>query len=92
MIRPRILAQAVADATGISLRVVQRMAKQGQIPGAARLGRCWTFDPDKVQAWIDAEEQAVCPTTSTSAANSGGSAAPSVVVNIDEAYARAIAL
>lgn len=47
----RIRADAVAAITGLSTRAVQSLALRGIIPGAARLGRRWTFDEEKV--WRD---------------------------------------
>lgn len=38
--------QAACDAIGLSPRGVQAMAARGEIPGAAKIGRVWTFDAD----------------------------------------------
>jgi hypothetical protein len=42
--------------TSLSVRKEQELATAGRLPGAAKLGGVWTFDPAKVQAWIAAEE------------------------------------
>lgn len=53
----RITSRRVADLTGLSLRLIQKMTQQGQIPGAARFGeRVWTYDEEKVAAWITGKE------------------------------------
>ncbi|MGI4950961.1 MAG: hypothetical protein ACRYGM_04090 [Janthinobacterium lividum] len=44
--------------TSLSVRKVQELAAQGRMPGAAKLGSVWTFDPEKVRAWILRAEQA----------------------------------
>ncbi|EHL97188.1 hypothetical protein HMPREF9946_04396 [Acetobacteraceae bacterium AT-5844] len=54
---PRVRANWVAIETTLSVRKVQERAAAGQIPGAAKLGGVWTFDPIKVREWIAAEER-----------------------------------
>lgn len=48
----RIDARAAALITGRSVRAVQDMAARGQIPGAAKIGRAWTFDEMTLRDWI----------------------------------------
>lgn len=53
----RITSKRVAELTGLSLRNVQAMTQRGLIPGAARFGeRVWTYDEEKVAAWITEKE------------------------------------
>lgn len=42
---------------GLPLRTVQSMAKNGEIPGAAKFGRRWTFDLGKVRRHVRLKEQ-----------------------------------
>jgi hypothetical protein len=53
----RIRPTEVARLTSLSLRQIQSMAVAGRIPGAAKLGGVWTFDPDKIAAWVRAAER-----------------------------------
>jgi hypothetical protein len=36
------------------------MARAGKLPGAARVGRDWTFDRDKLTAFIEQRESETC--------------------------------
>jgi hypothetical protein len=63
----RIQAPAAADILGVSLRKTQYMAAQGKLPGAAKIGQEWTFDPDKLRAFIRDREAAACQQTYSSA-------------------------
>ena len=54
----RIRARDVARLTGLSLRMVQRRAAAGDIPGAAQLCGIWTFDPPGCAALGAATDQA----------------------------------
>ncbi|MGE3292321.1 MAG: helix-turn-helix transcriptional regulator [Geminicoccaceae bacterium] len=86
----RIRAREVARLTGLSLRMVQRRAAAGDIPGAAQLCGIWTFDAAAVRAWISAAEATV-------AARSAPVMRPRIVSaerraenEIDEAFQRLI--
>lgn len=48
----RIQSAAAAKRLGISRRMVQQMAAQGKVPGSAKIGGVWTFDPDALDAWV----------------------------------------
>jgi len=48
----RIRPRDAAAITGLSLRAVQGMALRGEIPGAAKIGGCWTFDEKTLRTWI----------------------------------------
>jgi Helix-turn-helix domain len=50
------LAQAVAI-LGVKSRKLQAMAQRGEIPGAAKLGRQWTFDLAKLRRFVEQQEQ-----------------------------------
>ncbi|WCT75935.1 helix-turn-helix domain-containing protein [Novosphingobium humi] len=47
----------VIKKTGLSRRTVQSMAARGLIPGAAKLGKLWTFDRSKLGKWISDKER-----------------------------------
>lgn len=47
----------VMERTGLSRRTVQAMAARGEIPGAAKFGKLWTFDRLKLARWIREKEQ-----------------------------------
>lgn len=90
---PRIRARAVAVWTSLSVRKVQELAAAGRIPGAAKLGGVWTFDPDKVRGWIAHQEHQAWRgslATSTSAATSGRATSKSPAAAIDAAFERLI--
>lgn len=54
----RIRAAEACEATGLKLRGLQAMAARGEIPGAAKIGRIWTFDSVKLGQWIQERERA----------------------------------
>jgi hypothetical protein len=63
----RVLLPDAARITGLPERTLQDLSKRGQIWGAAKLGRRWTYDRMRLRAWIAAKESEVTPrTTSTS--------------------------
>lgn len=52
----RIQTAAAAALLGISPRTVQGLAAQGLLPGAAKIGKVWTFDRSKLIRFIAAQE------------------------------------
>jgi Meiotically up-regulated gene 113/Helix-turn-helix domain len=44
----RIQARAAASLLGVTARTVQNLANRGELPGAAKIGKVWTFDPQKL--------------------------------------------
>lgn len=48
----RIRAKDAALILGEPVRTVQAMAARGEIPGAAKLTRAWTFDERALRAWL----------------------------------------
>jgi hypothetical protein len=42
---------------GLPLRTVQDLAARGEIPGAAKLGRRWTFDLEKLRRLVRQRER-----------------------------------
>ena len=66
----RIPVRKVAAILGIEPRTVQRLAKEGEIPSAAKIGGRLTFDEQRVRAWVKEREDEW--QHSTSEAASGG--------------------
>lgn len=42
---------------GLPVRTVQDMAARGELPGAAKFGRRWTFDPEKLRRFVRDKER-----------------------------------
>jgi phage terminase Nu1 subunit (DNA packaging protein) len=82
----RIQARAAASLLGVTARTVQNLANRGELPGAAKIGKVWTFDPAKLAKFIRAKESECPKTTFISAAQSGGYARPSTESNVEKAY------
>ena len=53
----RIQSGAAARILGVSQRSIQGLALRGEIPGAARIGGIWTFDPGKLVAFVAQRER-----------------------------------
>src|SRR6185437_15801289 len=88
----RVRADAIARMTSLSIRKVQELAVAGKVPGAAKLGGVWTFDPARVRAWIREQERACLerPKISISEARRTTDVLSSPDASIDEAYARLV--
>jgi excisionase family DNA binding protein len=52
----RIMLPEAAEITGLPDRTIQALSQRGEIWGAAKLGRRWTFDRLRLRAWIAAKE------------------------------------
>lgn len=61
----RCLIEEAHLITGLPERTLQSLSAQGQIWGAAKLGRRWTYDRQRLRAWVRAKE-AESQRTSTS--------------------------
>lgn len=55
--------------TGKGKRRLQLMAKARKVPGAAKIWGEWTFDEQKLRAWVKTLEDESCPIEPTLAAN-----------------------
>jgi excisionase family DNA binding protein len=53
----RIQSRAAAAILGVSQRTVQSLAIAGELPGAARIGGTWTFDAEKLTAFLKQRER-----------------------------------
>ncbi len=72
---------------GLKLRQLQAMSVRGEIPGAAKLGRTWTYDVGKLRRWVrEREEAATCQAISIGGATSGGHESRFDGAMSDEAY------
>jgi predicted DNA-binding transcriptional regulator AlpA len=88
----RIRVADVARITSLSVRKVQELAVARKLPGAAKLGGVWTFDPARVRQWIK-EQEDVCPAspeTSTSEERRGGAESRLPDASIEAAYEQLI--
>jgi len=48
----RVTVEHAASIIGVSSRFVQKLAQRGEIPGAAKFGRRWTFDVIKLRRLV----------------------------------------
>lgn len=55
--RQRITIDEARPLIGLPVRTVQKLSAIGEIPGAAKMGRRWTFDVDKLERWIAHKER-----------------------------------
>lgn len=53
----RIKVPKVASILGVSVRVVQRMAANNEIPSAAKIGGSLTFNEQRVRAFVKEREE-----------------------------------
>jgi len=58
-ISERCLIDEASMITGLNLRTIQALSSKGIIWGAAKLGRRWTYDRQRLRAWVAAAETAV---------------------------------
>lgn len=79
-----IQTKAAAGILGISTRTLQLMAARGEIPGAALIGRRWTFNEAALRRWRRSRE-IPCRETSTGEARSGGAESNPTAESIAEA-------
>jgi excisionase family DNA binding protein len=58
--RPRLItAKTVAEQLAVPVPTIYQLAREGRIPGVVRVGRLVRFDPERVEAWIEAGGQAL---------------------------------
>ena len=89
----RIQSPEAAAITGLSLWNIQSMAARGEIPGAGKLGRRWTFDIGKLRRWITHKEGEACRAVETRRrADFDVRAAWSEKARLEEAYERALGI
>lgn len=54
----RCLIEEAQNITGLPPRTLQSLSARGEIWGAAKLGRRWTYDRMRLRAWVRANEAA----------------------------------
>jgi excisionase family DNA binding protein len=89
---PRVTLAELAAVLRLSRRGVQAMAAKGRLPGAARIGKLWTFDRAKIERFIvERELETACANeTSTRGARPGGCEPPLTESNDEKALIRGI--
>jgi len=65
----RIRADAAAIILGVTTRCVQALAARGEVPGACKVGKLWTFDETALRSWI--RERSTCPEQKRQGSRSG---------------------
>lgn len=65
-LKPLLTSEEVGKVLGIHPKVVERMAKRGELPGLAlKVGRFWRYKSRAaLDAWIDSRLQCQSPTVS----------------------------
>lgn len=58
-VRKLLTVDDVADHLGVPKSTVYEAVRQNRIGGIVRIGRMVRFDPDKLEAWIEAGGQAL---------------------------------
>src|SRR5258706_14716548 len=53
----RVNTERAGQIMGVQPRTTQKMAKRGEIPGAAKIGRLWTFNEDKLRSYVRHKER-----------------------------------
>jgi excisionase family DNA binding protein len=53
----RVNVERAGQILGLHPRTVQKMAQRGELPGAARFGRRWTFNEDKLRSYVRHKER-----------------------------------
>ena len=77
--------------TGLPSRTLQSLSARGEIWGAAKLGRRWTYDRNRLRAWVSANENATSnPITSTRGTAFSMRASPSMAMSSENLLKRAI--
>jgi hypothetical protein len=54
----RITIKGAAKILGLKIRKLQAMSARGEIPGAAKIGRQWTYGPAKLRGFVRQQEEA----------------------------------
>jgi excisionase family DNA binding protein len=57
MVKERVTTEIAAGILGLPARTIQEMALNGEIPGAAKFGRRWTFDEKKLRNFVRQREE-----------------------------------
>ena len=55
----RIGMRRAEQILGLKTRTVQKMSQRGELPGAAKMGRLWTYNEDKLHGYVRNQERAI---------------------------------
>ena len=86
----RVRTKPASDILGISTGQLIKMAGQGNIPGAAKIGGTWTFDEQKLRKFINERELLCKKRISSYGMEYGGSLLPYAQGSTDTAYIQAM--
>jgi hypothetical protein len=53
----RVTIERAEAILGVANRTVQGMSERGEIPGAAKIGRRWTYDVNKLRGYVRTKER-----------------------------------
>jgi hypothetical protein len=56
----RIRIERAGQILGLATRTVQKMSQRGELPGAARMGRRWTYNEEKLHGYVRNKERETC--------------------------------
>jgi Helix-turn-helix domain len=89
---PRLTVSELAAILRLTRRGVQSAAAAGRLPGAARIGKLWTFDQAKIERFIAERERAVVDANAAYARTRrpDGCEPPLSAMKAEKAYQRAI--
>lgn len=88
--KERVRSTETAKILGVSTRMVVKMAANGNLPGAAKIGGTWTFDKEKLRRFILEKEYECQRKTSTYETVCIGYKLPSAGNSSDKAYTQAM--
>jgi hypothetical protein len=55
----RVNVERAGQILGLATRTVQRMSQRGELPGAALMGRRWTYNEDKLHGYVRNKEREI---------------------------------
>jgi hypothetical protein len=55
----RITIERAGEILGLATRTIQAMSTRGEIPGAAKFGRRWTYNEEKLHGYVRNQERAI---------------------------------
>jgi excisionase family DNA binding protein len=58
-IEPLLTSEQVGEILGIHPKVVERMARRGEIP-ALKVGKFWRYRASRLDGWIESQSQSAC--------------------------------
>ncbi len=53
LLKKRLDVHEVAESLGVNCDTVRRYARTGQLPGARKQGRDWSFDPERINKFFE---------------------------------------